>query len=76
VPGTFHAVAVKKAFSKRAAGMRTAVVEGVDRAADVEEGDTDLAGFDRQALAGRQIGEFTDGDTLGHGPSKPRRILR
>jgi hypothetical protein len=47
--------------------MGAAVVEGIDRAADVAQGDAHLAGFDREALAGRYIGEFCDGDTFGHG---------
>ena len=56
--------------------MGAAVVEGVDCAADIAKGNADVFGLDRETLAGRQIGEFGDGDTLGHGPSKPRTIMQ
>lgn len=56
--------------------MGAAVVEGVDCAADIAQGNANVFGFDRETLAGRQIGEFGDGDTLGQGTSKPRTLLR
>src|SRR5437764_2891317 len=55
VPGAGDHVALQKSFTERAAPVQASIVEGIDGALHVEQGDSLSVGFDRHRGAWTQV---------------------